>query len=100
MKSESTHTAHRQGRTASELPARRWPVVSRHALSDLQMSGEAPADWNSTVHATAKGYVYIANAELELRRLLRSTDIVLAERAGEILVTLHSLRDRWPIELV
>lgn len=91
---------HLKGRAAVEVPARRWPVVSKLALSDLQMSGEALKEWNATVHATAKGYVYIANAELELRRLLRSTDIALAERAGEILVALHGLRERWPIELV
>lgn len=81
-------------------PEIQWPIVAVRALSDLQLTGEVPAGWSDELRATARGYVQVSNAMLELRRLSRSSNPVVAGHAGQILLALIELRERWPITLV
>lgn len=95
------HKAHLKGRRAEEIPSRRWPVVSKLALFDLQLTGDAPKDWNPIVHATARGYVYLVNVELSLIRLSRSSEHgTIASRAATLLREIQFIKKKWPITLV
>lgn len=100
IQTDPIHTAHLKGRHPEEMLSRPWPVVSKHALQDLQLTGDAPPDWNPLIHAAAKGYVYLTSVELELKMLQRSVNGEVARRAAGLLADVQSIKARWPITLI
>ena len=107
MSNNNKHKEHLKGRRAEEVPSRPWPMVSRKALSDLQLGGEAvvPEDWNTLVHSLAAGYVHLHNADLWLRKAWR--ELRINEEKFELLqqilrcaADLEVLKAKWPLTIL
>lgn len=79
-------------------------MITRAALSDLQLTGEVSADWNPLTHALAAGYVWLANTRLWTQKALREAekknDPGLQKALERKLAQLSATLAGWPLTIL
>lgn len=116
MSEQSELHAHERGRTAFEVPERKWPVVTRTMLKHADYLGEPGPCENVLVTSLLRGYVLNVNVEIHLKRALQEAkkdrdqfmnEDADTERAWQLvkcleaqLLRVQQVKEEWPLEIV
>lgn len=124
MSERSELHSHKRGRTAFEVPERKWPVVTREMLKHVQETGAPSESENPLVTSLLRGYVLNVNVEIHLKRALQEAvkkrdklwprdsqvplesrkawlaEMTLIKRIEAQLLRVQQVKEEWPLEIV